>query len=215
MHIPPGEPRCDFHEDTKEICNCIIEIQNKIQPEVVDCEGKGQGLKAVAPEEDEDIKMRRRPVYCRGEVIGELLGDIKNDNPCFEDWCMRIERRDLRLRLRKGEILAVLYCRYSSNCWRKVNHTCKNANVEFQEMTISWKRRIAVVALDDIFAGDWIEGDYGPDYWKGREQDCKCGNCGSLEPQNEVSKRPSKRRRRNEECLSRTSENDFKVIRSK
>lgn len=181
MDIPRDAPKCEIchlcSDPTKcldcDSCKCIYEIWKRIDLKVVDDGAKGKGLKAFARKNDsDDVKTRQKPLCRKGEYIGELPGDIKNEEP-GPDYSFEITRGDLDLELGK---IGVIYCRDISNDWGKINHTCQNANVEFEEKTVSFKRRMVAVAARDIYSGDWLLTDYGPDFWKGREKDCLCGS---------------------------------------
>jgi hypothetical protein len=172
MEIPPDAPKCEVCHGS-DLCTCIIEIQKKADLKVVNDGAKGEGVMAFAWESDsDDVKTRKKPLYRKGDIIDELSGDIK-DEP-GPDYSIEIWRDDLDLRL--GKPIGFLYCRDKSNALRKINHTCGNPNVKFEEQTLSCKRRYVAVAERDIYSGDWLLADYGPDFWKGRETDCLCGS---------------------------------------
>jgi SET domain-containing protein len=48
--------------------------------------------------------------------------------------------------------------------------------VEFEEKTVSFRRRMVAVAARDIYSGDRLLTDYGRDFWNEREKDCLCGS---------------------------------------
>jgi hypothetical protein len=208
MHISGDAPKCEVchicSNPTEclicDSCRCIIEIRKMVDLKVVDDGAKGKGIMAFARKNDsDDVKTRRKPLCRKGDVMGELPGDVKNKEP-GPDWSFEITRGDLGLKLGK---IGVIYCRDISNDWGKINHTCQNANVEFEEKTVSFRRRMVAVAARDIYSGDWLLIDYGRDFWKGREKDCLCGSekCISLGLKNRATDggnliRPSERMQR-------------------
>jgi hypothetical protein len=191
MDIPRDAPKCEICHLCSvplkcldcDSCKCIYEIRERIDLKVVDDGAKGEGLMAFARKNgSDDVKTRQKPLCRKGDVIGELPGDVKNKEP-GPDWSFEITRSDLDPKL---GMIGVIYCRDISNKWRKINHACKNANVEFEEKTVSFRRRMVAVAARDIYSGDWLLTDYGPEFWKGREKDCLCSGeeCISLELKN-------------------------------
>jgi hypothetical protein len=173
MHIPDDAPKCEICASSGD-CKCIQVIRGLSEPRVVDDGPRGEGLVAVARLGDaEDVRLGQRPLYRRGDVMGELLGDIKNPMSRRDGNSIKINREDLGRRPVDGP-LAYLYCEDISNIWRKANHTCQGYNTGFFEKTVTYKRRIVAEATRDIYVGDQLLVHYGREFWAGRENGCAC-----------------------------------------
>ena len=171
-YIPEDENPCD-HCDEKA-CRCIIQ---KMEAEIEET-GKGKGVFATAREIDKkprwkcvfnkDGKIR---VYKGGAILMPLTGTLVPDDPKYNDgWSAQIRRDDLP----GAPVLGRIYCRYTGNLVRYVNHSCDNNSI-LHWCRCSGKYTLELRTLRDIYDGEEITANYGPDYFT-MENPCLCGS---------------------------------------
>jgi hypothetical protein len=179
-HIPKDENPCDLC-DEKKGCKCVIEqmgARNRLS--VRDCKetGKGKGVFATAKKTDKKTKWNcvfnkhgNLRVYKAHAKLMPLTGTLMPDHREFDDgWSAQIRRDDLT----GAPVLGRIYCRYTGNLVRYVNHSCDN-NAILQWYRCSGKYTLVLETLRDIYDGEEITVNYGPDYFT-EEKPCLCGS---------------------------------------
>lgn len=79
--IPPSDTPCDLCD--KENCNCIIAHLLKNEPQITSEAEKGQGVRAMGM------------TYCKGQLLGELVGEFAPLDTYNDGWPMEFARPDL------------------------------------------------------------------------------------------------------------------------
>lgn len=168
-YIPEDEHQCD-HCD-KKTCQCIIqEMKAGNCLSVRACETKGKGMGVFATVKKTNCGFRTR-VYEAHTVLMPLTGTLVPDHQDYNDgWSAQIRRDDLP----GAPVLGRIYCRYTGNLVRYVNHSCDNNSI-LHWCRCSGKYTLELRTLRDIYDGEEITANYGPDYFT-KENPCLCGS---------------------------------------
>nr|MDZ8063522.1 SET domain-containing protein [Nostoc sp. EkiNYC01] len=158
--LKPNGRQCDMCVEAT--CHCI-DLAPRAMPRIKYYGTKGRGLQAVAD----------RPgqiAYQKGEMIGQLLGELAPLDTYDDGWALELARSDHPSR----PSVCQIYCKMKGNYFRLLNHDC-DSNAAFTGRVISGQFRSIVTAKREIRDGDEITVDYGREYWRGRK--CLCDTC--------------------------------------
>lgn len=161
--IAPSLKQCDGCSEN--VCDCIDTLVRQEVPKVVATDKFGDGLESTAD-------------YNPGDLIAELLGEIVPPNEYEDDMAADIYRTDLAKDGPEDGNVCQVYTRFMGNWSRKINHSCDGGAI-FQNIRLSGKWRMVFKANRVIRAGEPLTIHYGPYYWNGKEDQCRCGsdNC--------------------------------------
>lgn len=182
-YIPEDENPCDYCdiESNEGACDCItqkMEARGRLSVRICKEKGKGKGVFATAREIDKEPKWKcvfnkdgKIRVYKGGAILMPLTGTLVPDHREYNDgWSAEIRRDDLP----EAPVLGRIYCRYTGNVVRYVNHSCEN-NSKLRWCRCSGKYTLVLWTLRDIYDDEEITVDYGPDYFT-KENPCLCGS---------------------------------------
>jgi len=145
-------------------CTCSSPSPGQIMPRIKYYGAKGRGLQAVS----------RKPgelAYLKGAFIGELTGQIAPPGRHDDGWAVEVKRGDFGST--SATPVCQIYCARMGNCFRLINHACKNyANAEFRVVVTSGRYKMLIYAKVNIQHGEELTVDYGKQYL--RDQPCLC-----------------------------------------
>ena len=103
----------------------------------------------------------------KGDILDEYVGQLRPLNRAVSNvysMALLVNRSDLVL----------IDSQREGNWTRFVNHSC-NPSAGFRQLVIGGRRRVMIEAVRDIQIFEELTVHYGPDYWTGQEQLCRCG----------------------------------------
>lgn len=156
---PSSERWCGQCEGGKDKCNCIVTCLPKNKPRIMSEGDKGQGVRVIGS------------TYVKGQILGELLGEVLPLDTHHDGWPMEFIRPDL-----EDEPVAQIYPRNMGNWVRKVDHSCDPSAV-FRVLKISGWWRQMIIALRDIPHNGEITAFCGRNFLRGQGKECTCEVC--------------------------------------
>jgi hypothetical protein len=167
--IPQGIRQCifcNYDDEKRPACHCLLKRVSPAKPRICPTgDGMGEGVRATR-------------TYEKGELLGELVGDIAPLGQFSDGWAAVLERDDLPGLAGEMTAWCLIHPRYTGNWVRKVNHSCQ-PNCLFESMPISGNWRVMLKAIKRVDEGSWILVSYGDEYWQSPGCRCICGseNC--------------------------------------
>jgi len=143
-----GERYCSFCK-RKQLCQCSL----KRMPDVprVEIDGtKGLGI-------------RSRGEHKKGEILGELLGELVPVGSHPNEWTFELRRPDMQ-----NDIVAEIYTGRRGNWARKVNHSLE-PTARFKVAKMSGRWRVLLELLKSLEDGEEITAEFGRGYRKGAD----------------------------------------------
>ncbi|KAB5526451.1 hypothetical protein GE09DRAFT_1151508 [Coniochaeta sp. 2T2.1] len=162
--VPVEDQQCQFCAESG--CQCIDSLLPDRIPHLTGRDGRGQGVRAIGSEGE--------IVYLKGQILGELLGELVPLDSCHDGRGIELCRPDF-----SGEPpIAQINTKNMGNWVRKVNHSCPPAaSAEFRVMKISGFWREMLVAITDIPHNGEITANCGKSFLKRRGIKCLCKAC--------------------------------------
>jgi len=155
--VPPSDIRCNLCNGDK--CDCMVTCLPQNKPRITNEGEVGQGVRVFGA------------TYPKGQILGELLGELVPLDTHSDGWPIELRRPDL-----SDEPIAQIYPREMGNWVRKVNHSC-NPSAEFRVMKISGWWRQMLIAIQDIPHNGEITAFCGRGFLRGQGKSCFCEVC--------------------------------------
>jgi hypothetical protein len=179
-YIPEDEnlfDHCEVGSNEGRVCKCIVQkMQAKNRLIVKNCKekGKGKGVLAIATKTDKKTKWKcvfneggHIRIYEAHSFLMPLTGTLVPDHREYNDgWSAEIRRDDLP----GSPVLGRIYCRYTGNLIRYVNHAYENNSI-LRWSRYSGKYTLELWTLRDIYDDEEITVNYGADYFT-KENPC-------------------------------------------
>ncbi|TLS20603.1 uncharacterized protein PpBr36_11079 [Pyricularia pennisetigena] len=164
-------PFCELCNENQ--CGCIGSCYDSATGDVriIFYGDKGFGLEAVLKAAATAVNCVSRIAFCKGDMIGELVGTLVPPDTCQDSRAMELVRGDLPEEPTVGQI----FSGQATSIFYFVNHQCKHPNTAFEWKRISGRYRCQIVALRDIEGGEELTVFCGNDFMD--KDKCLCADC--------------------------------------